>query len=57
MDASTARWIKDWSYYLRMERRMSPNTVTSYVSDVGAFFEECPSQPSAVDPEDIIECV
>ena len=33
---------------------MSPNTVTSYVSDVGAFFEECPPQPSAVDPEDII---
>ena len=39
MDATTARLIKDYSYYLKMERRMSPNTVASYVSDVNAFFD------------------
>ncbi|MBR1869946.1 MAG: tyrosine recombinase XerD [Bacteroidales bacterium] len=54
MDASTARWIKDWAYYLRMERRMSPNTVSSYVSDVSAFFDECPSLPAAAESGDIL---
>lgn len=31
------RLIRDYSYYLRIERAMSPNTVASYCSDVSAF--------------------
>ena len=30
----TERLLKDYSYYLRLERNMSPNTVASYASDV-----------------------
>ena len=29
--------LKDYRYYLRVERKMSPNTVASYCSDVAAF--------------------
>ena len=31
------RLIKDYSYYLKVERSMSPNTVSSYSSDVTSF--------------------
>ena len=31
--------LKDYNYYLRMERAMSQNTVASYCSDVGKFLE------------------
>ena len=53
MDAGTARWIKDWSYYLRMERRMSPNTVSSYVSDAEGFFGSCGVSPLQAGPADV----
>ena len=33
----TGRIIRDYRYYLSLERRMSPNTVASYVSDIEAF--------------------
>ena len=33
----TGRIIRDYRYYLTLERRMSPNTVASYVSDIEAF--------------------
>ena len=39
MDVTTQRLIKDYSYYLKMERRMSHNTVASYCSDVERFLE------------------
>lgn len=32
-----SRILEDYSYYLRMERRMSPNTVSAYVRDVAAL--------------------
>lgn len=53
MERSTERWIKDYSYYLKIERRMSPNTVASYVSDITAFFAETGSDPSGTGPEEI----
>ena len=34
------RIIRDYRYYLTLERRMSPNTVASYVSDIDAFLEQ-----------------
>lgn len=57
MDAATA--LKDYSYYLRMERKNSPNTVSSYCGDVADFLSwkaagggsVCPSECTAADIE------
>ena len=35
-------YLKDYSYYLRIERRCSPNTVSAYCSDVQAFLNSIP---------------
>ena len=58
MASGSERLLKDYSYYLRVERGMSPNTVGSYRSDVKAFLAWMSSlgghgSLSAVDPEDI----
>ena len=45
--------IKDYRNYLRIERRMSPNTVTSYCHDVSTFLDACELEPRAVTPADI----
>lgn len=45
--------IDDYRNYLRLERRMSPNTVTSYCHDVDAFLESCGHEPSQIGTEDI----
>ena len=45
--------IKDYRNYLRIERRMSPNTVTSYCHDVQGFLEACGKLPAKVEPADI----
>ena len=45
--------IKDYRNYLRIERRMSPSTVTSYCHDVEGFLEYTDLVPRAVRPEDI----
>ena len=37
MATSAERLLKDYRYYLRVERKMSPNTVASYCADVAAF--------------------
>jgi len=55
MDASTARWIKDYSYYLRMERRMSPHTVASYCAEVRDFFEASGTTPRETGPEAVLD--
>ena len=47
------RLLKDYRYYLRMERKMSPNTVSSYCSDVTAFLEDYGSDPRKVVSADI----
>lgn len=46
--------IEDYAYYVRMERRMSPNTVKSYCSDVREFFRTTEAVPGNVAAEDII---
>ena len=53
MDAG--RVIKDYSYYLRMERKLSPNTVASYTSEVKDFLSRCCSDPSALTSSDVSE--
>ena len=45
--------IKDYRNYLRIERRMSPNTVTSYCHDVAGFLEACGKAPAEVESADI----
>jgi integrase/recombinase XerD len=45
--------IKDYRNYLRLERRMSPNTVTSYCHDVAGLLEHCGKEPSQITSEDI----
>lgn len=45
--------IADYRNYLRIERRLSPNTVASYCRDVEGFFTWCDLEPRAVTPEDI----
>ena len=48
------RLIKDYSYYLRIERKMSPNTVQAYCSDVTDFLEQSGAAAAQVGPEEII---
>ena len=45
--------LKDYDYYLRIERSMSPNTVASYCSDVGKFLAFAGKRPEEVEPDDI----
>ncbi len=45
--------IKDYRNYLRIERRMSPNTVASYCHDVEAFLKAVDLAPRAIGPSDI----
>ena len=48
------RLIRDFEYYLKIERAMSPNTVASYSSDVSKFFESCQISAASVPAEEII---
>jgi integrase/recombinase XerD len=47
------RIIKDYRYYLRMERGLSPNTVAAYARDVTEFLAAADLAPRAVRPDDI----
>ena len=47
------RILKDYNYYLRMERAMSQNTVASYCSDVGHFLDFFDGTLSDVSHEDV----
>ena len=43
--------LKDFSYYLKVERQMSGNTIESYCSDVSSFLEFCGGDPLALDSD------
>lgn len=47
--------LQDYSYYLRIERAMSPNTVASYSSDLEKFFEAVQVMPAEVGTQDILD--
>ena len=47
------RILQDYRYYLRMERRLSPNTVAAYGRDVAELLEALDLAPRAVRTEDI----
>lgn len=47
--------LKDYKYYLRVERKMSPNTVSSYAADVAAFLKGTGVNPSKASSSDIAD--
>ena len=51
MDTDSERLLKDYRYYLRMERKMSPNTVASYSSDVKFFLNGTDADVRSVDSD------
>lgn len=55
MKIALDRFLSDYSYYLRMERKLSPNTVSAYVGDVRSFWLNMPdgSNPALVSGDDI----
>ena len=48
-----SRILQDYRYYLRMERRLSPNTVAAYSRDVEEFLAAVELEPRAVRSDDI----
>ena len=48
-----SRILKDYRYYLRMERRLSPNTVAAYGRDVAELLAALDLAPRAIRTEDI----
>lgn len=48
------RLLKDYSYYLKIERGMSPNTVASYAGDVREFLEYVRKDAKEAGPDDIL---
>lgn len=55
MDNNTKTILKDYRYYLKVERSMSPNTVSSYCRDVKAFLEESGENPVNTGTESVAE--
>ena len=51
----TEKTLQDYSYYLRIERAMSPNTVASYSSDLDKFFAAVPVEPARVSTQDVLD--
>lgn len=51
------RILKDFNYYLRIERAMSQNTVASYCSDVGKFLQSLGCSPQEARSEDIMDFI
>lgn len=49
----TDRLLQDYAYFLRMERKMSPNTVAAYVSDVRSFLSDCGLPALEVETSDV----
>ncbi len=45
--------LQDYSYYLKVERGMSPNTVAAYCRDVALFLDSCGCSPSEMDSAQI----
>ena len=46
--------LKDFEYYLKIERAMSQNTVASYCSDISKFIESLGCRPENAGPDEIM---
>ncbi len=55
MDNNTETILKDYRYYLNVERGMSRNTVNSYCRDVKAFLEKNVEAPTKIGTEAIVD--
>ena len=55
MAAQTEKLLKAYRYYLRVERKMSPNTMASYCSDVAAFLDAFGADPAGAGSSDVAE--
>ena len=53
MPRRESRILQDYRYYLRMERRLSPNTVDAYSRDVAELLAALDLEPRAVRSDDI----
>ena len=51
----THKILSDYSYYLRIERALSPNTVEAYTSDMESFFSQVAVEPARVSTQDILD--
>ena len=51
----THKILSDYSYYLRIELALSPNTVEAYTSDMESFFSQVAVEPAHVSTQDIID--
>ena len=51
----THKILSDYSYYLRIERALSPNTVEAYTSDMESFFFQVAVEPARVSTQDILD--
>lgn len=51
----THKILSDYSYYLRIERALSPNTVEAYTSDMESLFSQVTVEPAHVSTQDIID--
>ena len=51
----TQKILSDYSYYLKIERAMSPNTVEAYTSDLEGFFNYVGVEPAQVTTQDILD--
>ena len=49
------RLLKDFNYYLRIERSMSQNTVTAYCSDVECFLVHYGGAPESISCDDVVD--
>lgn len=53
MNDLNTRIQRDYSYYLKVERRLSANTVSAYCSDVEFFMDCVRKAPAEIVPEDV----
>ena len=51
----THKILSDYSYYLRIERALSQNTVEAYTSDMESFFSHVAVEPAHVSTQDILD--
>lgn len=54
LDEMTQRLLKDYEYYLKIERHMSPNTVQAYCSDVEDFLQATGTDAATTGSEEIV---
>lgn len=55
MNAATETFYSQFAYYLKVERQLSPNTVSSYLSDLSSFLGACDVPVREVESSDVAD--